>query len=162
MATCSIAFHKMEKWYESIVHWLHYLAPVADLAARLWVARIFWMAGMVKLQSMTATVALFRYMYHVPLLPPVWAAYLGTGIEIFFPILLALGLAGRFAAGFLFIYNIITVLSYPQMGVAGMMDQVPWGIFLLFTTVYGPGLFSLDYGLSRIWKRTPPAVHKAV
>ena len=61
MATCSIAFHKMEKWYECIVRWLHYLAPVADLAARLWVARIFWMAGMVKLQSMTATVALFRY-----------------------------------------------------------------------------------------------------
>ncbi|WP_215858110.1 hypothetical protein [Acidithiobacillus thiooxidans] len=54
MATCSIAFHKMEKWYEIMVHWLHYLAPVADLAARLWVARIFWMAGMVKLQSMTA------------------------------------------------------------------------------------------------------------
>ncbi|WP_253253709.1 DoxX family protein [Acidithiobacillus marinus] len=134
------------------MHWLHYLAPVADLAARLWVAKIFWAAGMVKLQSMTATVMLFKHMYHVPLLPPVWAAYLGTGIEIVFPVLLAFGLAGRFAAGFLFIYNVITVISYPQMGISGMMDQVPWGIFLLFTTVYGPGIFSLDYGLKKFWK----------
>jgi hypothetical protein len=100
MATCSIAFHKMEKWYERIVRWLHYLAPVADLAARLWVARIFWMAGMVKLQSMTATVALFRYMYHVPLLPPVWAAYLGTGIEIIFSHTVGVGSGGSFCCRF--------------------------------------------------------------
>ncbi|MBU2853124.1 DoxX family protein [Acidithiobacillus ferriphilus] len=162
MTTCSVAFNRMEKGYDRIVQWLSYLAPFADLAVRLWVARIFWLAGMAKLQSMTATVALFRYMYHVPLLPPVWAAYIGTGVEIVFPILLAFGLAGRFAAGFLFIYNIITVISYPQMGFSGMMDQVPWGIFLLVTIVYGPGVFSLDYGLNRIWKRMSHAVQKTV
>ncbi len=162
MASCSLALSRMEKRYDRIVHGLRYLAPVADLAARLWMARIFWLAGMAKLQSMTATVELFRYMYHVPLLPPVWAAYIGTGIEIVFPILLAMGLAGRFAAGFLFIYNIITIISYPQMGVTGIMDQVPWGIFLLFTMVYGPGVFSLDFGLNRIWKSKSHAVQQTV
>lgn len=140
-----------------------YAAPVANLAARLWVAKIFWDGGMVKWQSMTSTVALFRYMYHVPVLPPVWAAYIGTGIELVFPILLALGLAGRFAAAFLFLYNIMTVVSYPQMGLAGIMDQVPWGIFLLFTTAYGPGPLSLDTFICRLmgW-RQKRAQHQAI
>lgn len=80
-----------------------HLSWSAALAARLWMAPIFWNVGMVKLQSLSSTIALLRYMYHVPLLPPVWAAYLGTGIEgieLVFPVLLVLGLAGRFAAAF--------------------------------------------------------------
>jgi putative oxidoreductase len=135
------------------VGWLASLAPLAALAARLWVARIFWYAGLVKLQSMSATVALFRYVYQVPLFSPVWAAYLGTGIELVFPVLLVLGIAGRFTAAFLFLYNIITIISYPQMGIAGILDQVPWGIFLLYLTIYGPGSLSIDRLLQLIWHR---------
>ena len=144
MATCSLVLHRMDQVYARLVDVSQPLSSLAALAARLWMAQIFWNAGMVKLQSMSSTIALFRYLYHVPLLPPVWAAYLGTGIELVFPVLLVLGLAGRFTAAFLFVYNIATIISYPQMGMAGILDQVPWGIFLLYLTVYGPGVLSAD------------------
>ncbi|MBN6741567.1 DoxX family protein [Acidithiobacillus sp. MC6.1] len=154
MASCSLLLHRSNQLYERLVRYLQYLSPLAALAARLWIAQIFWNAGIVKLQSMTATIALFRYMYHVPILPPVWAAYLGTGIELVFPVLLVLGLAGRVTAAFLFIYNILTIISYPQMGMAGILDQVPWAIFLLYLTIYGPGVLSVDAIIDKLWRKS--------
>ena len=153
MSACSLALHRMDRVYARLVDASQHLSSLAALAARLWLAQIFWNAGLVKLQSMTSTIALFRYMYHVPLLPPVWAAYLGTGIELVFPVLLVLGLAGRFTAAFLFFYNIATIISYPQMGIAGVLDQVPWGIFLLYLTVYGPGVLSVDAILRKFLRK---------
>ena len=153
MSACSLALHRMDRAYTRLVDVSQHLSSLAALAARLWMAQIFWNAGMVKLQSMSSTIALFRYMYHVPLLPPVWAAYLGTGIELVFPVLLVLGLAGRFTAAFLFFYNIATIISYPQMGIAGVLDQVPWGIFLLYLTVYGPGVLSVDAILRKFLRK---------
>lgn len=152
MASCSMLMHRMDKIYDRLVQSAQHLSSLAALGARLWVAQIFWNAGVVKWQSMSSTITLFRYMYHVPLLPPVWAAYLGTGIELVFPVLLALGLAGRFAAAFLFIYNILTIISYPQMGWTGVLFQVPWGIFLLYLTIYGPGVLSVDAVINKVWK----------
>ena len=152
MASCSMLMHRMDQIYDRLVQSAQHLSSLAALGARLWVAQIFWNAGVVKWQSMSSTITLFRYMYHVPLLPPVWAAYLGTGIELVFPVLLALGLAGRFAAAFLFIYNILTIISYPQMGWTGVLFQVPWGIFLLYLTIYGPGVLSVDAVINKVWK----------
>lgn len=152
MASCSMLMHRMDQIYDRLVQSAQHLSFLAALGARLWVAHIFWNAGVVKWQSMSSTITLFRYMYHVPLLPPVWAAYLGTGIELVFPVLLALGLAGRFAAAFLFIYNILTIISYPQMGWTGVLFQVPWGIFLLYLTIYGPGVLSVDAVINKVWK----------
>lgn len=154
MASCSMLMHRMDQIYDRLVQSAQHLSSLAALGARLWVAQIFWNAGVVKWQSMSSTITLFRYMYHVPLLPPVWAAYLGTGIELVFPVLLALGLAGRFAAAFLFIYNILTIISYPQMGWTGVLFQVPWGIFLLYLTIYGPGVLSVDAVINKFWKTT--------
>ncbi|MBU2753567.1 DoxX family protein [Acidithiobacillus sp. CV18-2] len=152
MASCSMLMHRMDQIYDRLVQSAQHLSSLAALGARLWVAQIFWNAGVVKWQSMSSTITLFRYMYHVPLLPPVWAAYLGTGIELAFPVLLALGMAGRFAAAFLFIYNILTIISYPQMGWTGVLFQVPWGIFLLYLTIYGPGVLSVDAVINKVWK----------
>ena len=53
--------------------------------------------------------------------------------------LLALGLAGRFAAGALFIFNIIAVLSYPALNAAGIEQHQVWGIMLLVTLLHGTG-----------------------
>lgn len=137
--------------YGRVVQVLGKGASVGDLLIRLWVARAFWRAGQVKIASMFSTIYLFQNMYHVPLLPPVPAAYLATGIELGFPVLLAFGILTRFSAGFLFIYNIIAVLSYPPLWSTGFTDHKVWGLMLLVTVLHGPGALSVDAALCRWW-----------
>jgi putative oxidoreductase len=126
-----------------------FLAPVADLAVRLWVATVFFKSGLVKIQSWESTLALFTYEYSVPVLSPEMAAYLGTFTELVFPVFLALGLAGRFSAAVLFFFNIIAVISYPALNEAGLEQRLVWGIMLLVTLLHGPGKLSLDYWIGR-------------
>lgn len=104
-----------------------------------------------KIASMSATIYLFQNMYHVPLIPPVPAAYLATGIELGFSVLLAFGILTRFTAGFLFIYNIIAVISYPALWSTGFIDHKVWGLMLLVTTLHGPGALSVDAAIRRWW-----------
>ncbi|MGH8602998.1 MAG: DoxX family protein, partial [Gammaproteobacteria bacterium] len=73
----------------------------------MWVANVFFKSGLVKIQSWESTVALFTYEYSVPYLSPELAAYFGAFTELFFPVLLAIGLAGRLSAGVLFVFNIV-------------------------------------------------------
>ena len=65
--------------------------PFADLFARLYLAKVFLLAGLTKLSSWDNTLMLFTEEYHVPLLPPAIAAVLGTGAELVLPVLLLLG-----------------------------------------------------------------------
>ena len=132
---------------------LEFLTPVLDLGIRLWVANVFWKSGLTKIQSWDMTVALFENEYHVPLLSPEFAAALGTATELTFPVLLALGLAGRFSAFVLFAFNIVAVISYPDLNEVGLKDHVYWGILLLVTLLHGPGKLSLDHVLCRRWMR---------
>ncbi len=128
---------------------LDLLAPFADLALRLWVANVFWKSGLTKIQSWDSTLALFTYEYSVPVLSPEVAAYVGTFTELFFPVLLVLGLAGRFSAVVLFTFNIIAVLSYPGLMAAGIEQHQVWGLMLLVTLSRGPGKLSLDHWIGR-------------
>lgn len=132
-----------------VVARLDTLAPLADLAVRLLVASVFFKSGLSKLASWSSTVSLFENEYAVPLLPPEAAAFLGTGVELFFPVLLALGLGSRFAAFVLFVFNIIAVVSYPDLGAAGLMQHQTWGLLLVVTLLHGPGALSLDRLLGR-------------
>ena len=128
---------------------LDFLAPVGDLVIRLWVANVFWKSGLTKIQSFDTTITLFTYEYHVPFLPPEIAAYLATAIELGFSVLLALGLAGRFSAFVLFVFNIMAVISYPGLNDAGLQQHQVWGIMLLMPLLHGPGKLSLDYLIGR-------------
>jgi len=132
---------------------LDYLAPVSILALRLWVAWVFFRSGMLKIGSWDSTMYLFENEYSVPLLPPEIAAYMGTAAELSLPVLLALGIAGRFGAIALFIFNIIAVISYPDLNAAGLRDHQVWGLMLLVILSYGPGKLSLDYLITRKWFR---------
>ena len=125
------------------------LQPLLALAIRLCVAHVFFASGLVKLTSWTSTLALFENEYHVPYLSPEVAAYLGTGAEIALPVLLALGIGTRFAAIALFLFNIVAVISYPDLSDAGLKDHMLWGALILVTFVYGPGRFALDRWLER-------------
>lgn len=125
------------------------LASLVILALRLWVAWIFFRSGLTKIQSWDTTLMLFQYEYQVPLLSPALAAQLGTAAELVLPVLLAVGLGGRFAAFALFVFNIIAVLSYPSLNEIGKVWHYAWGIALLLPTLYGPGWLSLDHLLRR-------------
>jgi len=125
------------------------LQPAFALALRVYVARVFFLSGLTKLRDWSITQALFENEYHVPILSPHVAAYLGAGAEIGLPLLLAAGLGTRFAASALFAFNIVAVISYPDLSDAGIKDHMLWGALLLVTLVYGPGRWSLDAALAR-------------
>lgn len=126
-----------------------YLAPLLDLAIRIWVAAVFFQSGLTKIQSWDTTISLFENEYAVPLLPPELAAYLGTATELVFPVLLVLGLGSRFAAAVLFVFNIVAVLSYPDLGEVGLRDHQVWGLMLLVPLLHGPGSVSVDHFVRR-------------
>jgi putative oxidoreductase len=124
---------------------LEFIAPVSDLALRLWVANVFLKSGINKFQSPDVTLMLFQYEYSVPILSPALAANLATWVELIFPVLLAIGLAGRVSAGVLFVFNIVAVISYPTLNEAGQMQHILWGIMLLVPMLHGPGKLSVDH-----------------
>ena len=53
----------------------NYGAPILDLVIRVWVGKVFFMSGLVKIQSWSTTLALFESEYQVPVLSPQLAAY---------------------------------------------------------------------------------------
>lgn len=120
-----------------------------SLLFRLWVAKVFFMAGLTKIGNWDSTLFLFENEYAVPLLPPEVAAYLGTANELVLPVFLALGLATRPAALMLFVFNIIAVVSYPALWETGYQDHVYWGLMLLVPLFYGPGRLSIDHLLAK-------------
>ena len=109
----------------------------------------FFQSGLAKIQSWDTTLALFENEYSVPLLPPALAAYLGTATELLVPLLLVVGLGGRFAAAVLFVFNIVAVVSYADLSEAGLMQHQIWGLLLLVTLLHGPGKLSIDHLIRR-------------
>ncbi len=150
-------------FYARLVEYLHWGVPLSLLLFRLWVALAFWRAGVVKWNDPDGTLALFQTTYHVPLLPPEWAAPLGTYVELLLPWLLGLGLIGRPAAAFLFVYNMVAVTSYPDLWPNGLwhdfwhegfVDHKIWGMMLFALIIHGPGELSVDAVLRRwFWPR---------
>jgi putative oxidoreductase len=110
---------------------------------------VFFKSGLTKIQSWDTTVLLFTNEYHVPFLPPEIAALLGTATELVLPVFLALGLGTRVAAAMLFVFNIVAVISYPELEGAGLEQHYVWGMLLLVTLLHGPGALSLDHLIAR-------------
>jgi putative oxidoreductase len=125
------------------------------LAARCWVALAFFRSGLTKLRDWDTTLALFQDEYRVPLLDPSVAAWLGTGGELVLPVLLVLGLAGRFAAAGLSVVNVVAVLSLAEIAPAALLQHQWWGSLLLTVLLWGPGAWSLDHALWRRWRPRP-------
>lgn len=122
-------------------------ADLVQLAARLFVAWVFWQSARTKVDGLTITDStwfLFDQVYALPLIPSTWAAVLATLAEHVLPVLLALGLASRIAAlGLLVMTAVIQVFVFPgAWGVHGL-----WAASLLTVAAYGPGRLSLDRAL---------------
>ena len=142
------------KFIQAASRSLQSLTPFSDLITRLAVAQVFWQSGVNKFQSWDTTLMLFEYEYAVPFLSPTVAAYLGTAAELVLPVLLVLGLGGRFAALGLFLFNIVAVISYPDLSDSGRKFHILWGVLLAITMTHGPGCFSLDALIKRKWDST--------
>lgn len=131
-----------------------FLSPVLDLAIRLWMAWIFFPSGWSKFMNYLngdwgATVFLFKDVHPIPGVSPEIAAVMGTGGEVILSVLLALGLAGRFAAAGLLVMTItiqyLVPLEYELMNDMHYL----WMLLLAVPLVKGPGMLSLDHLLGR-------------
>lgn len=123
---------------------LDLLQPLALLAARIYVAQVFFLSGLTKLRDWETTVALFTDEYQVPFLSPGLAAWFGTGGELVLPVLLLVGLGGRFAALGLFVVNAVAVVALTDIPAAALQQHQFWGALLAGVAIFGAGQLSLD------------------
>jgi putative oxidoreductase len=123
---------------------LNALQPLAALLARLYIAQVFFLSGLTKLRDWGTTVALFTDEYKVPLLSPPIAAAMGTAGELVLPVLLVLGLGGRFSPLGLFVVNAVAVISLSEIAPAAMQQHITWGCLLAMLAIYGLGDWSAD------------------
>ncbi len=127
----NLRWRQMLGYYYNASHRTEYLAPLLDMSLRLMLANVFFKSGLTKIQNWDSTLYLFNEEYRVPLLPPEIAAYLATVAELGLPVLLAIGLLGRFSAAGLFILNGVAVFSYyHELSDAGLNQHLYWGLML--------------------------------
>ena len=131
-------------WLKACQSGLDHLQAPAALAARWFVGMAFFRSGLTKIADWDTTLALFADEYHVPLLPTEVAAVAGTFGELFFPVLLIMGLFGRFSALSLSVVNIVAVLSLAEIAPAALQQHQFWGSLLLGLLLWGPGKWSVD------------------
>jgi putative oxidoreductase len=131
-------------WLKTLQQLLTHLQAPATLAARVFVGAAFFRSGLTKIADWDTTLLLFTHEYQVPLLPPNVAAVAGTLGELCLPVLLVLGLLGRFSALGLFVVNIVAVLSLADMAPAALQQHQFWGTLLLAVLLWGPGKWSID------------------
>jgi putative oxidoreductase len=132
---------------EALLEWLQ--APTL-LAARLYVAYVFFVSGLESLRSWDATLYLYESEFHIAVVSPHIAAVLGTAGEVLLPPLLLLGLFSRFSALGLFVVNVVALLSYMYaLQPPAIMQHYIWGILLGVVALWGPGRWSVDHFRTR-------------
>jgi putative oxidoreductase len=139
-----LTIQSLSKYYYRLSEPLINISFIAQVAARLYIAWVFFASGLTKLRDWETTLFLFEYEYGVPLLPFELAAYLATAGELLLPVLLLAGLASRFAAAGLFIINVVAVISLEEIAPAALYLHYIWGILLLQIFIWGGGLLSFD------------------
>lgn len=111
-----------------------------DLAIRLWLAKIFFVSGVLKSVNWEVTIFLYANEHPVPGLAPETAALIGTGIELVCPILLVAGLATRFAT-----VPLLLTTAFLQFTYKDLSDHLYWMALLGFLLFRGPGALSIDH-----------------
>lgn len=150
----STASNRWARCLELLARLLDPLQPLLALGTRLYVSWQFLKSGWLKISAWDNTLALFHNEYHVPVLPPNVAAVVGTFGELFFPLLIVIGLGGRIGPLGLFAVNVMAVVSYSNVllaegAEAALAQHVLWGFMLTFLALYGLGALSLDRWFAR-------------
>ncbi len=141
--------HRITTPWQPVERALQAAQAPAQWLARLYLAQVFFLAGLTKVRDWDTTLFLFTEEYKVPLLPPAVAAWSGTAGELILPVLLVLGLGGRFAALGLSVVNVVAVLSLADIPPAALQQHLTWGALLAALALFGSGPWSIDHWLSR-------------
>jgi putative oxidoreductase len=124
-------------------------APLFDLAARFYLAYVFFKSGMLRFNDFlngtwSNQIFLFELEHPVPGVPPGIAAIMATTGELVLPALLVLGLFGRFAAAGIIIMTLVIELTYIHA-----TDHIIWFILAASIFIKGPGVLSADFMIRR-------------
>ncbi len=149
------------RYYYTAARWPEIFAPLLELGLRLMLASVFFKSGLTKIKNWDSTLYLFSEVYQVPLLNSEFAAYLATGAELALPVLLVLGLFGRFAAAGLFILNAVAVIAYySELSEAGLAQHIYWAWLLAVLLVLSKGRWTIDNFLQKCLKSGAIAAHQ--
>lgn len=140
---------RLGQLYFVFINKFNLLQPLALLAARFYVGWVFFVSGLTKLRDWESTLFLFEEEYAVPFINFELAAWLGTAGELILPVLLVLGLGGRFAALGLSVVNIVAVVSLEAIAPAAFTLHILWGALLAQIVLWGSGAVSIDRLLKR-------------
>lgn len=149
----------MVRFYDKAVGWVSGRIPeaVALLFVRVALAGIFWRSGRTKVEEGSwltindFTYELFKSEFSGLPLDPALAVPLTTYAEHFFPILLVLGLATRFAATALLVMTlVIQIFVFPD---AWWPVHILWVAMAGILIVRGGGMMSIDALGSRFRRR---------
>lgn len=128
--------------------WLVQLLLRIALAVPFWKSGILKWQGFLRLNDTAITLFTDEFQLHLPGGPypfpasAVFAFLSGCG-EVFFPVLLVLGLGTRFAALGLLLMTCIIELTVPD----GWPIHLTWAAMALGIAAWGPGRVSVDYFL---------------
>jgi putative oxidoreductase len=133
------------KWDNIVTRIVRTVAwPKADLAIRLWLAKVFFTSGVLKLSQWQTALDLARHEYPVSWMSPVAAAYTGVTIEVAGSVLLALGLMTRYAALPMLILSLVIQFAYLPFD-----SQLFWALLFGWYVLVGAGPLSVDRLLRR-------------
>ena len=118
--------------------------PIVDLLIRLWLAKVFFVSGVLKIFGVSVEPYLSHVAYPVPWVEPLSPTYLGAALQMTIPILLALGLATRWAALYMLILVLVAQMNYLPLDI-NLYSAVLFG----WLVVCGAGSLSLDHLLAR-------------
>lgn len=122
---------------------------VVQLVARLAVANVFWQSSQSKLASWPVTLQLFAFEYNLPVINPVFAAYMATAAELAGAVLIFFGLFSRLASLMLLgVVATIQIFVYPSH----WGEHLTWTVPLLLIFARGAGTVSVDH-LVRVFFR---------
>ena len=120
------------------------MGALVDLLIRLILAQVFFTSAVLKLADWNTALYLAANEYPVSWLDPVSAAWLGAAVEFLGSLLLACGLATRFAAMALLGLTVVIQVEYRALDM-----QMFWVMLLGWYVVRGAGAISLDRRLAR-------------
>jgi NADH dehydrogenase/putative oxidoreductase len=118
--------------------------PYIELAIRLWIAKLFFLFGILQLMHWQPTLDLAIQENPIPLLAPAAAVLFSTATYLVCGALLAIGLMTRYAALPLLALSFITQLRYEPFD-----SQLFWMALSGWFVIYGAGPVSFDNLLRR-------------
>lgn len=156
MFLCKIKCEKTQKLCicvknlnDKIVYFLeNYASAFLLLAARLWMANIFFKSGLTKIANIDTATALFEYEYSLPFISAELATYLAIIFELGCSVLIAFGLLSRLA-----VIPMIAMTLVIQILVYQNIEHFYWLFLFSMILIYGSGRISIDYICKKLCKR---------